>query len=629
MRPAEVKSLVLSALWARSRFWLRMSARHVLTLLPGLLLGGWGVHPKILKAPHWSGSGAVNGLFRMIAEVSVRLCSHLSHLFGAPKAPLCAQSGHAPEPAFRGAGVRRAPTQGVGLAPTGQNEARSSSPSPCDQSLLGAPSSGERSGFGFSAPAELDAQTLPFVWDALISELAHELNSPLSSLKGMIEVFSDHPGLGYTDRENLQIMCRAAANMEKVIYRAQNSRVGKVAQAAARRSLFDVNELLAQELDRFRSRFSSLGVQVSLSRSGGEPLCYGQPELFREAVGRVICNSLDAFAVQDHGPCGCEKEWETVHDEGACDGVPGGWGPGECVHPHAGLHSKGTPTPREAPGVGTPSGGRQRERWLRLTVDSDVSEGYVRILHQDNADGMSPETLQECVHPFFSTRPHALGLGLVIAKSAAERLGGQFEIQSAQGFGTTLRFTLRLVPASLRSSGLLQESLDSRIGCARSLSRTTGSPSCDPAEHGVSGPTPQLAPSVGHLGKRHLVVVDDDETVIALLKVYLSGAFQLTCCGSASLALSRVRSLGCDAVLTDLRMPVISGLELSGQIRAFFPDLPVIVMSGNSNEARELVESGAFTGLIEKPFASRAHLVSRLNELLARDGMMVGDRQAF
>lgn len=595
MHPAEVKRLLSSLVRALVGCWRRKSVARFLMTLMRPVLARFSLHAVGFMFSHWGGfSGALNGVCGALGRMFVWSPVNLR---GLSEMCVCLQTCCCPGHFYRAPGACGSSTLRVG-SPADQRERRWSSLEQGKGAATTPPSSEETLGSGHPAPQEQDAQALPFVWNALISELAHELNSPLSSLKGMLEVFSDHPGLGYSDRENLQMMCKAAENMEKITSRAQTSRVGRSAQPVASSSLFDVNELLLKELERFRNRCSALGVQVFHSRSSGGALCYGQPELLHEAIGRVICNSLDAFAAQDRS-----SSDSLQHGESAS-----GTGRGSTLETRRDFLHK--------------------ERWLRLTVDCDAFHGFVRIVHQDNAGGMSPETLQECVHPFFSTRPHSLGLGLVIARSAVERLGGQFEIQSAEGAGTTLCFTLRLVPESLCSSGWLRDTFGSPSSSVGFSSGKSQSTSCVPFNQGCCGHQPHRV-QLGGLGKRHLVVVDDDETVIALLKVYLSGAFKLTCCGSASLALSSVRSLGCDAVLTDLRMPVVSGLELSVQIRSLCPQLPVIVMSGNCDEARTLFESGAFAGLIEKPFANRAHLVERLNQLLAHDRQMIGDGRAF
>jgi two-component system sensor histidine kinase RegB len=63
---------------------------------------------------------------------------------------------------------------------------------------------------------------------------------------------------------------------------------------------------------------------------------------------------------------------------------------------------------------------------------------------------MAPEVLARAGEPFFSTRGsgHGLGLGLFVARSLAEQLGGELSLVSVRAEGTRARLTVPLVPAS-------------------------------------------------------------------------------------------------------------------------------------------------------------------------------------
>ncbi|MDD5757913.1 MAG: ATP-binding protein [Desulfobulbaceae bacterium] len=75
---------------------------------------------------------------------------------------------------------------------------------------------------------------------------------------------------------------------------------------------------------------------------------------------------------------------------------------------------------------------------LRAAVDDDA----VRFEVSDRGRGMDSETVQKAREPFFTTKPagHGLGLGLYLAATLAERLGGGLEIDSTLSVGTTVRF---------------------------------------------------------------------------------------------------------------------------------------------------------------------------------------------
>jgi two-component system sensor histidine kinase RegB len=73
----------------------------------------------------------------------------------------------------------------------------------------------------------------------------------------------------------------------------------------------------------------------------------------------------------------------------------------------------------------------------------------VEVEIQDRGAGMAPEVLARAGEPFFTTKApgQGSGLGLYIARTLAEQLGGELELESRDGVGTTARITLPAVPA--------------------------------------------------------------------------------------------------------------------------------------------------------------------------------------
>ncbi len=72
------------------------------------------------------------------------------------------------------------------------------------------------------------------------------------------------------------------------------------------------------------------------------------------------------------------------------------------------------------------------------------SRSIVRVVVSDQGEGMSPEVLARVGEPFFTTKPpgRGLGLGVFLARSLVERIGGRLEIVSQVGTGT--RVTVEL-----------------------------------------------------------------------------------------------------------------------------------------------------------------------------------------
>ena len=76
---------------------------------------------------------------------------------------------------------------------------------------------------------------------------------------------------------------------------------------------------------------------------------------------------------------------------------------------------------------------------ITLTIEEDKLEDRLSISVEDNGRGMSPETVQKVIDPFYTTRTtRSVGLGVPLFKMAAELTGGSFHIASPLGGGTTL-----------------------------------------------------------------------------------------------------------------------------------------------------------------------------------------------
>ncbi|HWN10430.1 MAG TPA: response regulator [Pyrinomonadaceae bacterium] len=101
-----------------------------------------------------------------------------------------------------------------------------------------------------------------------------------------------------------------------------------------------------------------------------------------------------------------------------------------------------------------------------------------------------------------------------------------------------------------------------------------------------------------------VLIVDDDEAIRDTLYELLSDNYLCQTAETAEKALSRLEADTYDVVLTDISMPGLSGLELLGHVRQRYPDTPVIIISGISDEdhAQGLIKLGAFEFLL-KPFS--------------------------
>lgn len=90
-----------------------------------------------------------------------------------------------------------------------------------------------------------------------------------------------------------------------------------------------------------------------------------------------------------------------------------------------------------------------------VVVECGVDQEVLFFKVSDQGSGMAPEILSRATEPFFTTKEpgKGLGLGLFLAKSAAERFGGDLLLESIAGKGSTVTiyFSLQMINAKRRS----------------------------------------------------------------------------------------------------------------------------------------------------------------------------------
>ena len=100
-----------------------------------------------------------------------------------------------------------------------------------------------------------------------------------------------------------------------------------------------------------------------------------------------------------------------------------------------------------------------------------------------------------------------------------------------------------------------------------------------------------------------ILIVDDDDIIRETLYELLSAKYNCDTAETAEQALLKLANGAFDVVLTDITMPGLSGSELLRRVRQLYPQTPVIMISGISDQdhAEALLKLGAFDYLL-KPF---------------------------
>lgn len=226
---------------------------------------------------------------------------------------------------------------------------------------------------------------------------------------------------------------------------------------------------------------------------------------------------------------------------------------------------------------------------LAESVAPDAPEAgeYVRVVVSDTGEGMDDDTLAQVFEPFFTTKPVGAGsgLGLSMVHGFVHQSGGQVRIQSGLGIGTTVALLLpRHAPAA--------------------------------DDHDEPGAEPAARKSVR---RGRILVVDDEEQVREYLcMIVQSLGYEVAAEPLATTALVRLRGAEpFDLVLSDVVMPGgLSGRQLAEMMLEERPELPVLLMSGHSEEfAAPVGQLDPRIGFLRKPFR-KSDLAHRLADMV-------------
>lgn len=198
---------------------------------------------------------------------------------------------------------------------------------------------------------------------------------------------------------------------------------------------------------------------------------------------------------------------------------------------------------------------------------------YVQFTIEDNGHGMDKNTLGRIFEPFFTTKNvgEGTGMGMAVVHGIVKKVGGAIFADSVLGEGT-------------------------RIDVYFPVSRD------EVSEAAISDSEPPF-------GRGHILLVDDEEAVVLTTKLTLEDlgyTIQAAYDPVDALAAFRADPEKFDLVLTDFTMPHLNGLELAQKIHALRTDIPVLMMTGFSdNVTLKDLESQWIDECLMKPFTSK------------------------
>jgi PAS domain S-box-containing protein len=240
-----------------------------------------------------------------------------------------------------------------------------------------------------------------------------------------------------------------------------------------------------------------------------------------------------------------------------------------------------------------PEGGTLRIETSNATLDAAYMQqhaasepgDYVMIAVRDTGVGMDRDTQARIFEPFFTTKENGkgTGLGLPMVYGIVKQSGGYVWVYSEPGQGTTFKVYLPRV-----------------AGAA------------------ATGDEPVLITTL--TGTETILLVEDEESVREVSSRLLarSGYTVIEAAdGREALDIYADRGSDIDVVITDMVMPEIGGRELARRIRNMDPHLPIIFMSGYTDDEelrRSFLDRGS--AFLEKPFTPEL-LLSRIRDVIS------------
>jgi len=213
----------------------------------------------------------------------------------------------------------------------------------------------------------------------------------------------------------------------------------------------------------------------------------------------------------------------------------------------------------------------QRTLTASLDPDAPAAGDYVVLDVTDTGTGMSEAVQARAVEPFFTTKPpgSGSGLGLSQAYGLARQSGGTVQIESTLGKGSSVRMLL-------------------------------------PVAAQPAAPCPRPQPSADDDMLARILLVDDEPSVLEVMGELLDTmGYQVTSMPGGRPAMQALEAgLEVDILVTDVRMPDISGPDLARWLLERKPGFPVMFVSGFS-DPKLLDGFGDNCQLLRKPSPSK------------------------
>jgi len=198
---------------------------------------------------------------------------------------------------------------------------------------------------------------------------------------------------------------------------------------------------------------------------------------------------------------------------------------------------------------------------------------YVIIEVSDTGCGMSPDMITKIFDPFFTTKETGSGLGLSAVLGIVRGHNGAIQVHSATGKGTAFRVYLPATEQEFKETMISTVEIEAWQGDGK------------------------------------ILVVDDDMRVRHVARAFIESLhFDVMTAddGKEGLEMFQKHHANLAAVLLDMTMPVLGGVEAMAGMRKIDRNVPIVLVSGYSEvEAGSLIAGDRPNAFLQKPFKAK------------------------
>jgi len=226
-------------------------------------------------------------------------------------------------------------------------------------------------------------------------------------------------------------------------------------------------------------------------------------------------------------------------------------------------------------------GGTGRDERIRVSTRHEADQ--IRVVVSDTGKGIEDKDMERIFDPFFTTKPRGVGTGLGLPLSAdiIRKHGGRLTVESEAGVGTTVTIAFPL-------DSLLSDALGER----------------------KRPPPPSNARP-----RYRLLIIDDEVALLRVMKRQLKKDHDVVTARRAEDGLDLIAgSPPFDAIICDLMMPDVDGVEFYRRLRAMNPVAArrVVICSGGAF----LPKARSFLGSVDAPVLGKPFDIGELIEIV-------------